>query len=71
MNEPWIQQAIDNALEVHISQIRPGDTILHLDGKIRTVSRINIVKDSFMGIILFGDSYNLGTIPVKKLILKL
>lgn len=67
MGEQWIDDAIKNAVEVHISQIRPGDTILHTDGNIRTVCRCNIKRDSFMGISLFGDTYKLGTILVKKL----
>lgn len=56
--------------EVHISEIRSGDTILHLDGKIRTVCQKDIKRDQFMGVTLFGDSYRLGTIPVKRLIIK-
>lgn len=67
MGEQWLDNAIKNAVEVHISQIRPGDTILHTDGEVRTVCRSNIRVDNFMGITLFGDSYRLGTIPVKKL----
>ena len=67
MSEQWIDDAIKNAVEVHISEIRPGDTILHTYGKVRTVCRNNIKHNSFMGISLFGDSYRLGTIPVKKL----
>lgn len=66
MGEQWIDDAIKNAVKVHISEIRPGDTILHIDGNIRTVCRSNI-KNNFMGITIFGDSYRLGTIPVKKL----
>lgn len=69
MSEQWIDDTIKNTVEVHISEIRPGDTILHLDGKIRTVCSNNIKRDGFMGISLFGDTYRLGTIPVKKLIL--
>lgn len=69
MGEQWIDEAIKNAVEVHISEIRPGDTILHIDGNIRTVCRSNIRRDNFMGITLFGDTYQLGTIPVKKLLL--
>ncbi len=52
---------------VHISQIAIGDTIEHC-GKLRTVSGTNIKKDSFMGTTLFGDSYNLGTKTVNKVI---
>lgn len=56
-------------IEVHISTIQPGDTILHLDGHIRTVSRSNIRENMFVGRTLFGDSYNLGTILVKKILI--
>lgn len=52
---------------VHISQISVGDTIEHC-GKITTVSANNIKRDSFMGITLFGDSYNLGTKAVNKVV---
>ncbi len=54
-------------IEVHISQIRNGDTILHND-KVKTVNDCNIKRCDFMGITIFGDSYNLGYKPVKKLI---
>lgn len=67
MSEQWLDSAIKNAVEIHISQIQPGDTILHTDGEVRTVCRSNIKVDNFMGITLFGDSYRLGTTPVKKL----
>lgn len=67
MSKQWIDDAIKNVVEVHISEIRPGDTILHTDGEIRTVCGKNITRDPFMGISLFGDSYRLGTIQVKKL----
>jgi len=48
----------------HISLIAAGDTILH-NGKLMTVCNNNI-KRGFMGITIFGDSYRLGNIPVKK-----
>jgi len=54
--------------EVHISTIKSGDTILHTDNKITTVCNNNI-KRGFCGITLFGDSYNSGTILVKKIII--
>jgi len=44
---------------VHISQIKVGDTVLH-DGVIRTVCKNNINHCSFMGKSIFGDSYKLG-----------
>ena len=46
--------------DVHISNIKSGDTILHIDGHIRTVCNNNI-KRGFTGITLFGDPYKLGT----------
>jgi len=52
---------------VHISQISSGDTIEHY-GKLTTVSGNNIKRDAFMGITLFGDSYNLGTKAVNKVV---
>lgn len=51
----------------HISTIQIGDTVICRDGLIRTVGRNNIKRDSFMGVTLFGDSYNLGTILVNKI----
>lgn len=55
-------------IEVHISTIKHGDTILHTDNKITTVCKNNI-KRVFCGITLFGDSYMMGTILVKKIII--
>ena len=51
--------------EVHISEIKAGDTILHFDG-LRTVCKSNIKTGGFHGRTLFGDSYNSGTILVKQ-----
>ena len=45
--------------KVHISKIRGGDAILHND-RIVTVSNNDIRYSKFMGITIFGDSYNLG-----------
>lgn len=47
----------------HISDVSPGDTVLHND-IVRTVSRGDIQRDSSMGALLFGDSYSLGNKPV-------
>lgn len=55
-------------VEVHISTIKSGDTILHTDNKITTVCNNNI-KTGFCGITLFGDSYMNGNIQVKKIII--
>jgi hypothetical protein len=52
--------------QVHISQIRNGDTILH-NGEVKTVSGNNIKSSKFMGKTLFGDSYNLGHKLVTKI----
>jgi hypothetical protein len=52
---------------VHISQISVGDTIEH-DGKLMTVCANNIKRDLFMGISLFGDSYNSGSKSVNKVV---
>jgi hypothetical protein len=54
-------------IQQHISMITVGDTILH-NGEVKTVSGHNIKYNSFIGITLFGDSYNLGYKKVIKLI---
>ena len=54
-------------IPVHISQISVGDTV-ELDGKLTTVGANHIKRDSFMGITLFGDSYNLGTKAINKVV---
>lgn len=54
---------------VHKDTIKVGDTILCSDGLMRTVCRNNITS-GFCGICIFGDSYQLGRIPVKKVIIK-
>jgi len=46
-------------VEMHISEIRPGDAILH-KGAVRTVSNNDLRRSEFMGITIFGDSYRLG-----------
>jgi hypothetical protein len=53
--------------KVHISQIRPGDTVFH-EGHERTVSKSNIKRSPFMGVSLFGDTYNLGYKKVTKIL---
>lgn len=53
--------------EVHISAIKIGDIVYCPDGNIRTVGPHDL-KNGFMGVTLWGDSYRLGTIPVKKVI---
>jgi len=51
----------------HKENIRIGDTVLCNDEKLRTVCRNNITR-GFMGLCLFGDSYQLGREKVKKVI---
>ena len=53
--------------DVHISQIRSGDIILHSDGRARTVTRKNIHYDPFIGVTLFGDPYWFGHLLVKRI----
>ena len=55
-----------NIEKVHISKIRPGNTVEH-NGTICTVGRNDIKTGGFMGRTLFGDSYSLGTQLVRKL----
>lgn len=53
-------------VEVHISTISIGDSIICNDGFERTIGKGNIKRDAFIGITILGDSYKLGRIPVKK-----
>jgi hypothetical protein len=43
----------------HISEITAGSTIFH-NGQLRTVSARDIKKCGFMGVSIFGDTYQLG-----------
>lgn len=54
---------------VHKDTIKVGDTILCSDGLMRTVCRNNITT-GFCGTCIFGNSYQLGQLPVKKVIIK-
>jgi hypothetical protein len=54
--------------ETHISQISIGDTIISKDGFMRTITKQNLNFSSFMGNSINGDSYQLGTQLVKKVI---
>lgn len=54
-------------IKTDIDLIQVGDLILH-NGRIRTICKKDIDKHTFMGTTIFGDSYNLGYIPVKKII---
>jgi hypothetical protein len=59
---------ITSIVACHIKDVRQGDTIMH-DGAMRTVSGNNIKRCPFMGVKLFGDSYELGTKPVQRVII--
>jgi len=52
--------------EVHISEIKVGDTIIH-HGQQKTVGRETFTYDSFVGVLLWGDSYNMGNTLVKRI----
>lgn len=45
--------------KIHISEIKSGDAIIH-NGNLVTVANSDIKYCKFMGITIFGDSYNLG-----------
>ena len=51
--------------EVHITDIRVGDTVLYR-GELKTVCQNNIRKDDILGVMLWGDSFRAGIIPVQK-----
>lgn len=54
---------------VHISTIKPGDTVEHA-GHLKTVCAADLKQSGFMGLTLFGDSYRLGTLPVRLAVLQ-
>lgn len=53
--------------KTHITTIKPGDTVKH-NGELKTVCNSDMARGfmGFMGLTMFGDSYNLGTLPVLK-----
>lgn len=53
---------------VYKEDIRIGDIIMCNDGNMRTVCKNNITHDGFMGVCIFGDSYQLGYNKVKKVV---
>jgi hypothetical protein len=54
--------------KVHVSTIKPGDTVMH-NGEMKTVIRNNIKTGGFFGVTLFGDSYRAGSQLVEKVII--
>lgn len=67
----WV---VENGLKfrivpTNVSEISIGDTIKCRDGVIRTVGRNNMRHLQGIGTTIFGDSYNLGNIPVDKVVI--
>lgn len=54
-------------IPVHISQINPGDTVLH-NGEVLTVCKKDIKFGNLFGKTLFGDSYHAGYKSVTKVV---
>ncbi len=52
---------------VHVSKITVGDTVIH-NGEMRTVCRRTFSHDSFVGLMLWGDSYNMGRILIERVL---
>lgn len=52
---------------VHVDNLKVGDTVEH-NGEAKTVGPGDLKRGTFMGTTLFGDSYRLGTLPVKKVV---
>ena len=61
---PRVQSKVQ---DTHISKIVVGDIVINRNGDTVTVGNKDL-KKGFMGTTLFGDSYKLGTVPVKKVI---
>jgi len=57
-------------VEVHVSTISIGDSVIGNDGFERTVGKGNIKQNTFIGTTIFGDNYQLGNLPIKKVIYK-
>ncbi len=64
-----MKEKIQKTEQVHISKISAGDTIIHVDGNIRTVCKNNL-SIGFMGRSLFGDSYKSGHTLVTRVLFK-
>lgn len=45
--------------QIHITDVKIGDAILH-NGEVKTVCNQTRKVCQFMGVTLFGDSYNIG-----------
>lgn len=54
--------------QVHISEIKIGDVVV-VGGEAKTVGKLDIKEDAFMGRTLYGDSYKLGTQTIARAII--
>lgn len=54
--------------KVHISKVRVGDTVIH-NNREMTVCATDIKRDPFMGNLLFGDCYRLGSQLVERVVI--
>ena len=53
--------------EVHIKDLKVGDTAIRpSDDALVTINKDNLKYSSFMGLSLWGDSFRLGTIKIKR-----
>lgn len=50
--------------ECSISDVKVGDTVIH-HGVVKTVCKRSFSENNFVGVMIWGDSYNLGRTPVK------
>lgn len=50
------------------ADIRIGDTVIDIDGKMRTVCKSDIKRNNFTGVTIHGHSYKMGLEKVKKII---
>lgn len=54
-------------VKVSIKDITVGDTVIH-EGKMKTVGKNDIKHDPLFGVLLFGDSFNLGRTFIERVI---
>lgn len=66
---PIIEGKDVDIIDVHISTIKNGDTVLH-NKRLMTVSSNDLSRVELLGVTLFGDSYRAGHKLVKKAIIK-
>ncbi|UIW11641.1 MAG: hypothetical protein [Enterobacter phage ENC7] len=54
-------------VKVSIKDITVGDTVIH-EGKMKTVGKKDIKRDPLFGVLLFGDSFNLGRTFIERVV---